>query len=119
MAELALCDQMGIPHSHFLGGPLRWTEDDQEKALAYHQFKGNVCRTCGTEPHEWDPAHGGHREAYIGGQSRCEGDVILAQEAENIAGLRDVAGSAAVAGMRPILIPRAHAFDDKGEPADG
>lgn len=119
MAELALCDQMGLPHSQFLGGPPVWTPDDQEKALAFRAWKLNVCPTCGTEPEEWDPAHGGHREAYIGGQSRCEGDVILAQEAENIASLREVAGAAAVAGMRPVLIPRAFAFDDKGEPVDG
>ena len=67
MAELALCERLGVSHSHFLGGPVDWTAQDREKALALHRFKASLCPCgCGTERSEWDPEQGGHEEAYIG-----------------------------------------------------
>jgi hypothetical protein len=41
--ELRLCLKAGIPHSHFLGGPLGWTDDDQDLALASFELDADRC----------------------------------------------------------------------------
>lgn len=115
MAELAICDDWGIGHTAFLELPV----EDQAKALAYRDWKASLCRTCGTEPSEWDPKQGGRRDAYIAGQVHCEGDVVLAQENANITELAKSAGDQAAAGLRAVLIPRALAPDVDPDDDDG
>lgn len=43
------CVPLGIPHSQFLS----WTEEDQDKAIAWQQTQRSFCRECGTPIHEW------------------------------------------------------------------
>lgn len=88
-AELALCDRWGIPHSHLLGGPRRWSDLDREKALAYAQLQHVTC-DCGTRMEEWDPAQGGHRFAYVGDSWRCPGCELLDAEREGHADVKGV-----------------------------
>lgn len=73
-----------IPHSHFLGGPHRWTPLDREKAQAYRRWKAEECAGCGTREADWDPALGGDRFAYVGHTLRCPGCEIKEMERENI-----------------------------------
>lgn len=61
---MAYCGPRGIPHSVFLGGPAGWTPDDRDKALAWQELDRQTCRGCGTRTEEWNPEHGGHRQAY-------------------------------------------------------
>ena len=42
------CGPIGLPHSKFLG----WSEEDQDKAIAWHVNKLMTCQ-CGTDPGEW------------------------------------------------------------------
>lgn len=51
--ELAVCAKAGIPHSHFLGGPLVWTDEDRDKAVAFLRFDAARCSGCGTFSDEW------------------------------------------------------------------
>lgn len=73
MAELQVCDSMGVSHSHFLGGPPRWTDLDRAKALAYQQLMNATCGGCGTRREEWDPKAGGHRNQYLADLDECPG----------------------------------------------
>jgi len=52
--ELSFCNEAGIPHSFFLGGPLRWSQDDRAKAVAFLIEKATRCTMCGTAPWEWE-----------------------------------------------------------------
>jgi hypothetical protein len=61
MAVMAYCGPRGIARSRFLS----WPAEDQDAALAWAQLDRTVCKRCGTEPADWDPAHGGHREAFV------------------------------------------------------
>lgn len=45
--EMRVCTRAGIPHSHFLGGPLVWTDDDQDLALAAYELEQDRCPGCG------------------------------------------------------------------------
>lgn len=82
-AELELCDRWGVPHSHFLGGPPRWTDLDRDKALAYALLARQTC-VCGTRLEEWDPELGGARDAYVGDTVRCPGCQRLEEERAQI-----------------------------------
>lgn len=48
----------GIPHSFFLGGPFMWTQDDQDKAMAFITERNLVCVSCGSRDDEWIDEHG-------------------------------------------------------------
>lgn len=67
------CGPRGIPHSHFLGGPLAWTQDDRDKAVWWEIHRRESCPECGTRPDEWDPGKGGHDKAYVTELHRCWG----------------------------------------------
>lgn len=82
--ELGLCDRWGIPHSHFLGGPLEWSELDRAKALAYVAYESTRCPDCRVREQEWNPDLGGNRDAYIGDSRRCETCRRAEDESENI-----------------------------------
>lgn len=74
--ELAFCRSAGIPHSHFLGGRLRWSDSDQDKALAFERYRRLACFGCGTFPDEWlDPTTGRTvaDPPYIAEAVRCYG----------------------------------------------
>ena len=71
--ELAVCAQYLISHSHFLGGPNRWTADDREKAIWWLRRQREACGDCGTRPEEWDEKRGGHRNAYVAKYEHCRG----------------------------------------------
>ena len=102
----------GIPHSVFLGRVVRpgvdpqWTDEDQDKALAFEQEKARCCSGCGTRPEEWDPERGGDRFAYVGARRYCPGCEVLHQEGRHI---RD--GQASF--VYPYLVPFAEAKDDE------
>ena len=49
-AELAFCNEQGIPHSKFLA----WDPDDRAKVLGYMAFLGEKCALCGTADWEWE-----------------------------------------------------------------
>lgn len=55
---MAICGPAVIPHSHFLGGPLVWTELDREKQRAWHRRQAET-HTCGVHPDVWDHERGG------------------------------------------------------------
>lgn len=82
--ELALCERLGISHSHFLGGPDRWTDLDRVNALEHASWKQECCSHCGTHPDWWDPEKGGHPNALVADSWRCPGCEILAQLDEQI-----------------------------------
>lgn len=73
---MAYCGPLGIPHSHFLGGPNRWTPLDQAKALWWKTFEAQRCPSCGTRDEEWDPERGGSIRAYIPVEHQCLGCVV-------------------------------------------
>lgn len=77
--QLAYVVPLGIPHSFFLGGPNRWTDLDQDKALAWNREQRLQCGTCRTRKDEWkkDP------DAYVGNIEQCPGCERLEQEREN------------------------------------
>jgi hypothetical protein len=49
---------IGISHSHFLGGPARWNQDDRDKALAFEWYNREKCPVCGTFEEEWRDEEG-------------------------------------------------------------
>jgi hypothetical protein len=67
---MRFCNQIGIPHSKFLG---EWSDEDRSKALASLLFEGQFCPSCGTAPWEWDPEQGGSRFAYEPYEEICPG----------------------------------------------
>lgn len=73
------CEVFRIPHSHYLGGPLQWTDLDREKAEAHRAWKALACPDCGTRGSDWDPKQGGHRHMFIGDIERCLGCEVLEQ----------------------------------------
>lgn len=66
---MAYCGPRGIPHSHFLGGPLVWTASDRDKALAWQRRENSRCPSCGTREDEWDR----DEDAYHAVMLRCPG----------------------------------------------
>lgn len=70
---MAVCHDYKISHSHFLGGPNRWTALDRAKALWWHIREQERCGSCGTRKAEWDEARGGHRHAYQAVHDLCPG----------------------------------------------
>lgn len=82
-----------------------WTDEDQDKALAFEQERGRTCSGCGTRPEEWDPKQGGDRFAYVASQRYCPGCEVLHQEGRNI---REGAESY----VYPFLTPRREAEKD-------
>lgn len=76
-----------------------WSDEDQDKALAFEQEQARVCRGCGTRSEEWDPKQGGDRFAYVANHRYCPGCEVLHQEGRNI-------GEGREAYTYPYLEPR-------------
>lgn len=71
---MAYCGPRGIPHSHFLGGPLEWGPDDREKALWWEIHERQRCPHCGIRPEEFEK----DRDAYVPEDHHCRGCEIQA-----------------------------------------
>jgi len=79
---MAYCGPRGIPHSHFLGGPLHWTAADRDKAIWWQLRQADTCPSCGTRGEEWDEARGGSRNAYVPELARCRGCEVTGRTEE-------------------------------------
>lgn len=77
---MAYCGPRGIPRSTFLA----WPDEDQDAALAWAEMDRTVCSRCGTEPSDFDPAHGGHPFAFVAERRIDPGCELLDQEQENL-----------------------------------
>lgn len=82
--ELGICEKYGISHSHYLGGPPTWTQDDRDKAEQFARWQSHVCARCGTHEDWWDPAAGGHREIMVPATRRCHGCQAIEDEQASI-----------------------------------
>lgn len=71
---------MGIPYSHWLGGPNRWTDHDRDLALAYRREMALRCNQCNTRQDEWDA----NPNAYVGHIRICPGCARLEDEQDNV-----------------------------------
>jgi hypothetical protein len=99
-----ICQTYRISHSHYLGGPPVWTEQDRDKAIWHARYRAERCSSCGTHPDEWDPAKGGDRQAYGAVESRCAGCAALEHQQ---AALESRPKEDRVRGVRIVLRPRA------------
>lgn len=108
-AELALCHDWGIPHSRFLS----WPDLDQDKALAYADYRASVCQGCGTRAVEWEPERGGDRHAYVASTQTCPGCQVRG-DLERQLNDRDME----VSGRYVVLVPRAEAERRQAEAAE-
>lgn len=66
---MSYCVPLGLPHSQFLS----WSDDDQDKALAWTLDSRDRCHGCGTRADEWEPDKGGSRNAYEAKLHICPG----------------------------------------------
>ncbi len=66
---------LGIPHSKFL----RWSELDQDKALAWAAAQREIC-VCGTRRSEWER----NPNAYVGFIDQCPGCELIELERDNV-----------------------------------
>lgn len=92
---------LGIAHSQFLS----WSEDDQDKALAWMRLRASTCGLCGTRQEEWDE----DPFAYVGHSWRCPGCEVTEREKANIP---EDAGH----GIHVGIIPRSHAEQQQSPP---
>jgi hypothetical protein len=88
--ELAYVVPLGIPHSRFLD----WSDDDQDKAIAFLRDQRNRCPNCGTREEDWAE----DKFAFVGWHDRCLGCEAVEQERKNI--------PEGALGMRVKLLPR-------------
>jgi hypothetical protein len=100
--ELSVCAEFKISHSHFLGGPNRWTDDDREKAIWWLRRQREACGECGTRPDEWDEKVGGHRHAYVAKYEHCRGCEVKQAADKALENDRKHYPK----GMRVVLTPR-------------
>ncbi len=49
---MAVCRDV-IPYSHFMGGPLVWTDLDRALAVEWRKRENERCRGCGTSRSDW------------------------------------------------------------------
>lgn len=101
----------------FLGRVVRpgvdpeWTDDDQDKAIAFIREQAKVCSSCGTRRDLWLKST--HEEPpYIGQLDHCPGCEALSQEKKNVReGTEEF--------VRPHLVLAEHAVPPDEEPPDG
>lgn len=72
---MAYCVPLGIPHSEFLS----WSEEDQDKALAYQRAMRELC-SCGTREAEWEE----DKFAYVSDHRQCPGCELIEMEKDNL-----------------------------------
>lgn len=88
-----MCEKHGISHSHFHGGPPRWTPSDRDKALWRLMRERERCGECGTRRSEWDEKQGGDRNAYRAAKTRCRGCEVLKGAQKTVDEKRDGLGT--------------------------
>ena len=66
---MAVCADYKISHSHFLGGPNRWTPADRDKAIWWYVREKERWGSGGTRKADWDA----DRLAYSPKKVRCRG----------------------------------------------
>ena len=93
MEELAYCVPLGLAHTKFLS----WSEDDQDKALAYVRDRAEVCGGCGTKAKEW----AADKFAFVAQSTTCLGCEVIEMERDNV--------HEDAKGVRIFLVPRAMA----------
>lgn len=64
---MAYCGPRGLPRSHFLGGPDRWTSADRDAALTWQAQQDRTCPDCRTIPGDDDS-----REWFVAVCPGCE-----------------------------------------------
>ena len=107
---MAVCEQYRIPHSHFLGGPLVWTQADRDKAIWWRRWQAETCPRCQTRPWEWDEHEGGHRRAYRAEVEICPGcEVLERAESQQAADQED---APPLRGARIVLKHRSEVRSD-------
>jgi hypothetical protein len=80
---------MGIPHSVFTGRVVQpgvdpeWTDEDQDKALAWNRVQSSLCPGCRTRRDLWRE-HDHTDPPYMGQIDQCPGCQMLEQERRNI-----------------------------------
>lgn len=80
------CAPRALPHTAFLS----WSEDDQDKALAWLIHDRSKCPQCGTHPDDWiDSATGRALEPppFMADAKRCWGCVTLSDSRERDEGI--------------------------------
>lgn len=102
--ELAYCVPLGIPHSGFLS----WSEDDQDKALAYQRELRSRCQGCGTREEDWEK----DRDAYITDVKICPG--CARTEAEHDNEIAKEKGAKVSLLPHHIAVAKMRAADDRG-----
>lgn len=102
--ELRIARAHRISHSHFLGGAPVWTQQDRDKAIWLAAHEGEICRSCGTHPDEWDPAKGGSRNAYVAVLHRCAGCAATEQRQEALAAEKSKDRGTTVILRRPDFV---------------
>ncbi|MDN5853522.1 MAG: hypothetical protein L0K86_11885 [Actinomycetia bacterium] len=50
-----------------------FTRTDRDKAVWFEVHERERCPSCGTRADEWDPAKGGHDDAYVWELRKCWG----------------------------------------------
>jgi hypothetical protein len=80
--EMEYCFDHAVPHSQFM----EWSEDDQDKVIAYNVFKRTVCAKCGTIPEDWLDEQGEYLEPppYVVTTRHCPGCATLSDAREEI-----------------------------------
>lgn len=74
---MGICETYKVSHSHFLGGPRRWTNQDRDKAIWFRVRQAQTCQSCGTHPYDWDEAEGGRPDAWRAVSHHCKGCQVL------------------------------------------
>jgi hypothetical protein len=78
------CFDHGIPHSKFL----EWSNDDQDKVLAWINYRHERCPNCGTFPDEWLDREGKTLSPppHMVSSIKCYGCKALEDEKEMLSG---------------------------------
>lgn len=85
---------------------MAWDPYDRDKAVWHYLRRRRECPTCHTRPEEWDPAQGGHPQAYKPVARRCPG-CGLVHELESKPAVADVPGTRVFLVRNQEVIPRA------------
>lgn len=124
---MAICGPAMVPHSHFLGGPLVWTELDREKQRWWHRQQAEKCGVCGLHPSLTDPELGGHPDALELTSVLCRTCEISERGAEDYqkdrmpgehqVWTRQQSDSGPSAGGAAVLPPHVDGSGDREQPA--
>ena len=94
---------LGIPHSHYLGGPNTWTPGDRAKVLAFRAYEAGRCPSCGTHTANWLDEHGQAADPppFVVESDACQGCAELHMHTDRVKYNEDRAKSM---GLRPRFV---------------